>query len=84
MSRRTTWRNKFPNRKGFFRKKATVPVHPKDHYWYAVGAAHGRDKRRSMENSFARLLQEPNGGGSFYERYKDMYEAGFKAARKGK
>lgn len=42
------------------------PVHPRDHYWYGVGLLGG-----------AFGLQPPtHGGGSYYARYRAMYEAG--------
>ena len=65
-----------------FRKKATVPVHPRDRYWYSVGWKHGKDGRRKTPKF---PLAVPNhGGASYYERYRDMYEAGFIAARRYK
>lgn len=65
-----------------FRRKAVTPVHPRDRHWYAVGMKHGNDRRRKGPKF---PLQEPtHKGASYYARYKDMYEAGYAAARKGK
>lgn len=50
------------------------PVHPRDHYWFAVGMLHARVGERAT-GQFP--LQEPTGGGgSYWGRYRAMYEAG--------
>lgn len=47
------------------------PVHPRDHHWYRVGLEGGQF-----------TLQPPTGrGGSYYARYRAMYEAGAKARK---
>lgn len=47
------------------------PIHPRDHYWFDRGLA---------DQPFT--LEAPTGrGGSYYARYRAMYEAGVKARK---
>lgn len=77
MSNRTTWRQK---RKSFRRSapKNVKPVHPREKHWFAVGVKHGNDGRRKRPNF---PLKFHNASGSYYERYKEMYEAGFHSVK---
>lgn len=63
-------------------RRGTTPVHPRERYYYAVGQLHATLSSAAAVPEFRLLAPPTHGGGSYFARYRAMYEAGYAAARK--
>lgn len=80
MRYRTSYRlGPHKERKPLRRPSNGEPIHPKDKFWFGVGVAHGRLRKKP-----AFPLEYHPKSGSYWERYREMYMAGFEVGRKAK